>query len=214
MKRSVKKYAKRGASVRKPLRLADGGFVQDKGKDEEDSVGEFMTEVLRPLYGVKMRIPENARMSENIEDTRGDAAIYNNKLAMQKTRGPRSEYVRDEFQTPKKLVTQMDRDVDETIKRSRMNAEKVQPGMTPTEEREVLEKGSSPGYDAWRKRQDLDELMERITREERPSGKDRRGFEDLIEKETRGYAKGGLVKKPRRRGDGICSRGHTKGRMY
>jgi Arc/MetJ-type ribon-helix-helix transcriptional regulator len=33
----------------------------------------------------------------------------------------------------------------------------------------------------------------------------------------RGYRKGGMVKKPKstsRRGDGICTRGYTKGKMY
>lgn len=174
----------------------------------------------RPFSGMKMRIPADARMSENIEDRRGDAAMYGGKLSLQKTRGQRMDSNR-EFFTPKEPVSQLERDIDETVKTTRMNAGAVQPGMSPREEREALDTGSSSGYEVRRKRQDLDELMERISREQRSTGKDTRGFEDLIENETRGFAKGGMVRKTgpksaakKGRGDGICIKGHTKGRMY
>jgi len=57
------------------------------------------------------------------------------------------------------------------------------------------------------------------------SESDRRALDELIDQSAsaddqekyRGYRKGGMVKKSKassRRGDGICTRGHTKGKMY
>ena len=192
-----------------------------KSQPEEDgAIDPVLIEATRPYAGMKMRIPADARMSENIEDTRGEAAIYNNRLAMQKTRGARSQANR-EFFTPRKAVTQMDQDIDETAEKFRRNAGGLGPNMLASEEREVLDTGSSPAYDAWRKKQDLDDLMERLSREQRSTGKDTRGFEDLIEKEAGGFAKGGMVTKSKsksagskHRGDGCCMKGHTKGKVY
>jgi hypothetical protein len=59
------------------------------------------------------------------------------------------------------------------------------------------------------------------------SESDRRALNELIDQSAsaddqemyrgKGYRKGGMVKKPKstsRRGDGICTRGYTKGKMY
>lgn len=47
------------------------------------------------------------------------------------------------------------------------------------------------------------------------SEEDEKGLKDLIEGPSEGFAKGGMVrKKGGHRGDGICTKGHTKGKMY
>ena len=47
------------------------------------------------------------------------------------------------------------------------------------------------------------------------SDEDKEALEELMKEPAEGYAKGGMVrKKGGHRGDGICVKGHTKGRMY
>jgi hypothetical protein len=73
-----------------------------------------------------------------------------------------------------------------------------------------------------RKERESESQMEEISRssEEASSKKkfseeDEKSLKDLIEDSKEGYAKGGMVqKKGGRRGDGICSKGYTKGKMY
>lgn len=64
-----------------------------------------------------------------------------------------------------------------------------------------------------RKMEEERRSMEDSTMEERYSKEDKKALEDLIKGSPEGYAKGGMVTK-RGRGDGICIKGHTKGRMY
>jgi len=180
------------------------------------TIGRELSDIYEMYGNAKTRIPANARMSENIEDRRGENSLRGNKLSMQKTRGQRTDSNR-EFFTPRNPQTEVDRDIENVAKRSRMNADLIEPGMSPTEERYALEQGVlPPGYAAEKSRRELDQLVQRIVLEKAPDdGKDRRGFEDLIEKTSRGYAKGGMVTKSKKgRGDGICIKGHTKGRMY
>jgi hypothetical protein len=184
--------------------------------DGEFTGGDEFSDIFQMYGDAKMRIPANARMSENIEDRRGENFMQGNKLSLQKTRGQREDNRRGFFPTGGPS-TDIERDIDAVAKRSRMNADLLEPGMSPTEERYALDQGIF-GYAAEKKRRDFDELMQRVTRENNPSGgKDRRGFEDLIEETSKGYAKGGMVTKSKSkkgRGDGICIKGHTKGRMY
>jgi hypothetical protein len=180
---------------------------RQRASEQDNDVDPGLIEAARPYAGMRMRIPKDARMSENIEDRRGDNFMYGNKLSMQKTRGQRMDEERESF-TPRRAETQIDRDIDETAARSARNAPQVRSDMTPREERYTLDTGEPPpGY---QKRRDMDELMDRVMSQPRGPSKDREALNELI----RGYAKGGMVQSGSRRGDGICTKGHTKGRMY
>lgn len=65
-----------------------------------------------------------------------------------------------------------------------------------------------------RKTEEERRSMEDSTMEERYSKEDKKALEDLIKEPPKGYAKGGMVKKSKSRGDGICVKGHTKGKVY
>lgn len=71
-----------------------------------------------------------------------------------------------------------------------------------------------------KKRRERDEMMEERRRpmeessESRYSDEDRKALDELSGEAAKGFAKGGMVKKGKHRGDGVCTKGHTKGRMY
>lgn len=70
-----------------------------------------------------------------------------------------------------------------------------------------------------REQEDRMEEVRRSAEEEssknRYSDDDKRSLEDLMKEPAEGYAKGGMVrKKGGHRGDGICVKGHTKGKVY
>lgn len=68
-----------------------------------------------------------------------------------------------------------------------------------------------------KKRREQQKALEEARRTEEPtenriSEEDRKALSDMA---GEGYAKGGMVTKSKKgRGDGICIKGHTKGRMY
>jgi len=66
-----------------------------------------------------------------------------------------------------------------------------------------------------KKRREQEKALEEARRTEEPtenriSEEDRKALSDMA---GEGYAKGGMVTK-KGRGDGICMKGHTKGKMY
>jgi hypothetical protein len=189
--------------------------------DEENYVDPGIVETVRPYANLKMRIPADARMSENIEDRRGDAFMYGNKLAMQKTRGKRM--AEDEKFLERPAAGPYEEDIGRTAKTARMNARLLEPGMTPSGQRDTLERGEeAPEYQARARAREqerelrppsLEEFLRDISSGSQKTRADRDAMQELVDRETRGYAKGGMVTK-KNRGDGICTRGHTKGRMY
>lgn len=68
-----------------------------------------------------------------------------------------------------------------------------------------------------KKRREQEKALEEARRTQEPtenriSEEDRKALSDMA---GEGYAKGGMVTKSKKgRGDGICIKGHTKGRMY
>lgn len=68
-----------------------------------------------------------------------------------------------------------------------------------------------------KKRREQQKALEEARRTEEPtenriSEEDRKALSDMA---GEGYAKGGMVTKSKKgRGDGICMKGHTKGKMY
>lgn len=63
--------------------------------------------------------------------------------------------------------------------------------------------------------EEIDRSAEEASSKKKFSEEDEKGLKDLIEGPSEGFAKGGMVrKKGGHRGDGICSKGHTKGKMY
>lgn len=63
--------------------------------------------------------------------------------------------------------------------------------------------------------EEIDRSSEEASSKKKFSEEDEKGLKDFIEGPSEGYAKGGMVrKKGGHRGDGICSKGHTKGKMY
>lgn len=68
-----------------------------------------------------------------------------------------------------------------------------------------------------KKRREQEKALEEARRTEEPSesrysDEDRKALEEMA---GEGFAKGGMVTKSKKgRGDGICIKGHTKGRMY
>jgi hypothetical protein len=63
--------------------------------------------------------------------------------------------------------------------------------------------------------EEIDRSAEEASSKKKFSEDDEKGMKALIEGPSEGYAKGGMVrKKGGHRGDGCCTKGHTKGKMY
>jgi len=85
----------------------------------------------------------------------------------------------------------------------------------PSEKYSIVPQGLRDKFREYKQRERMEDKMEGEGMEEGSSEQDREALKKLIEDSTKGYAKGGMVKKSKgHRGDGCCIKGHTKGRMY
>lgn len=85
----------------------------------------------------------------------------------------------------------------------------------PSEKYSIVPEMLRDKFRQYKQSERKEDKMEGEASEEGSSEQDREALKRLIEDSTKGYKKGGMVKKGRAgRGDGCCTKGFTKGRMY
>lgn len=83
----------------------------------------------------------------------------------------------------------------------------------PSEKYSIVPEALRDKFRDYKKSERKEDRSEGETSEEGPSEQDREALKKLIEDSSKGYAKGGMVKRAGR-GDGCATRGFTKGKMY